>query len=118
MHAPSVECVLQRRLRTTDHSRVFSIRAARRYRWRLAGGRLIAGAGSVHFAPNRLERRRADTHWECRAADVTGVRVQGRMWLSVETMAGTETFRIFGAAAAAPKLEEALRPGSHGGDSP
>ena len=97
---------------------MFSIRAARRYRWRLAGGRLIAGDGSVHFAPNRLERWRADTYWECTAEDVTGVRVHGRMWLIVETEAGAETFRVFGAGAAAPRLEEALHPGGHGYDSP
>lgn len=97
----------------TDHSGVFSIRAARRYRWRLAGGRLTAGGGSVHFAPNRLERWRADTYWECTAQDVTGVRVRGKMWLTVETEVGAETFRVFGAAAAAPKLKEALHPGGH-----
>lgn len=87
---------------------MLSIRAARRYRWRLAGGRLIAGRASLRFAPNRLERRRADTFWECKADDVTGVRVRGRVWLVVETVAGAETFRVFGAAAAAVKLEEAL----------
>ena len=109
---------LQRQPRMTDHPGVFSIRAARRYRWRLAGGRLIAGSGSVRFAPNRLERRRADTYWECTAEDVTGVRVRGKVWLAVETAAGAETFRVFGAAAAAPRLEEALHPGVHGYDSP
>jgi hypothetical protein len=31
------------------------------------------------------------------------------MWLVVETAAGAETFRVFGAAAAAPRLEEALQ---------
>ncbi len=92
----------------TDHSGVFSIRAARRYRWRLAGGRLIAGGGSVRFTPNRLERWRADTYWECTAEDVTRVRVHGKMWLAVETATGTETFRVFGAAAAASKFEEVL----------
>jgi hypothetical protein len=92
----------------TDHSGVFSIRAARRYRWRLAGGRLIAGGGSVRFTPNRLERWRADTYWECTAEDVTGVRVRGKMWLAVETATGAETFRVFGAAAAASKFEEVL----------
>jgi hypothetical protein len=96
----------------TDHSGVLSIRAARRYRWRLAGGRLIAGNASLRFAPNRLERRRADTYWECTAEDVTGVRVRGKVWLVVETAAGTETFRVFGAAALAPRLEEALHPRS------
>jgi hypothetical protein len=92
----------------TDHCGVLSIRAARRYRWRLAGGRLIAGNASLRFAPNRLERRRADTNWDCPADDVTGVRIRGKMWLVVETAAGAETFRVFGAAAAAPRLEEAL----------
>lgn len=97
---------------------MFSIRAARRYRWRLAGGRLIAGGGRVHFAPNRLERLRADTHWECTAEDVTGVRVRGKVWLAIETAAGAETFRVFGAAAAASQLEEALHPDGHTYDSP
>jgi hypothetical protein len=99
-----------------DHSGVLSIRAARRYRWRLAGGRLIAGGSTVCFAPNRLERRRADTCWETTAEHVTGVRVRGRMWLVVETEAGSETFRVFGAAAAAPRLEEVLHLGGHGND--
>jgi hypothetical protein len=101
----------------SDHSGVFSIRAARRYRWRLAGGRLIAGGGRVHFVPNRLERRRADTYWECTAEDVTRVRVRGKMWLAIETAAGAETFRIFGAATAAPKLEGALHSDGHIDDS-
>jgi hypothetical protein len=94
----------------TDPSRVLSIRAARRYRWRLAGGRLIVGGVSLHFVPNQLERRRADTFWECRAADVIGVRVRRKVWLVVETADGAETFRVFGAAAVAPRLEKALRP--------
>ena len=38
---------LQRQPRTADHRGVLSIRAARRYRWRLAGGRLIAGGARV-----------------------------------------------------------------------
>ena len=92
---------LQRQPRMADHSTVLSIRAARRYRWRLAGGRLTASSSAVCFAPNRLERRRAGTCWETTAEDVTGVRVRGRMWLVVET-------------AAAPRLEEALQLGSHG----
>jgi hypothetical protein len=99
---------LQRRHARTDNYGVISIRAARRYRWRLAGGRLIAGSGKVRFAPNRLERRRPATHWECAAEDVTEVRARGRIWLAVETSAGTEMFRVFGAAAAVPRLEEAL----------
>ena len=99
---------LQRQPRMADHSTVLSIRAARRYRWRLAGGRLTASSSAVCFAPNRLERRRAGTCWETTAEDVTGVRVRGRMWLVVETA------RVFGAAAAAPRLEEALQLGSHG----
>jgi len=93
-----------------DSSRVLSIRAARRYRWRLAGGRLIAGNASLRFAPNQLERRRADTSWECAAEDVTGVRVHRRVWLVVETTTGAETFRVLRAAAMAPRLEEALHP--------
>jgi hypothetical protein len=36
------------------------------------------------------------------------LRVRGKMWLVVETAASTETFRVFGAAAVAPGLEEAL----------
>jgi hypothetical protein len=87
---------------------VLSIRAARRYRWRLAGGRLIPGDVSLRFAPNRLEHRRADPYWECAAKDVTGLRVRGKVWLVVETTRGTETFRVFGARAVAPRLEDAL----------
>lgn len=88
---------------------MLSIRAARRYRWRLAGGRLIKDGTYLRFAPNRLERRlRADTSWECRAEDVIVVRVRGKLWLVVETVGGAETFRVFGAAAVAPRLEEAL----------
>ena len=108
---------LQRQPRMADHSTVLSIRAARRYRWRLAGGRLTASSSAVCFAPNRLERRRAGTCWETTAEDVTGVRVRGRMWLVVETAAGAFarlTLRDIGAAAAAPRLEEALQLGSHG----
>jgi hypothetical protein len=36
------------------------------------------------------------------------------MWLVVETAAGTETFRVFGATAAGPRLAEALHLGGHG----
>jgi hypothetical protein len=85
-----------------------SIRAARRYRWRLAGGRLIASEAGLRFTPNRLERWRPDTYWECSREEVVGLRVRGKMWLVVETAASTETFRVFGAAAVAPGLEEAL----------
>jgi hypothetical protein len=102
----------------TRHDRSFtvlSIRAARRYRWRLAGGRLTAARGRVRFAPNRLERRRADTYWESTAEYITGVRVDGKVWLVVETVTGTETFRVFGAAAAASGLEEALGLAAPGG---
>lgn len=87
---------------------MLSLRAARRYRWRLAGGRLIAGDARLRFAPNRLERRVADTYWECPADQVTRIRVRGRVWLVVETAAGVERFRVFGAAAAAPALQQAL----------
>lgn len=87
---------------------MLSIRTARRYRWRLAGGRLVAASDGLHFVPNRLERRRPDTYWECRAEEVTGARARGKMWLVVETAAGTETFRVFGATAIAPRLEAAL----------
>jgi hypothetical protein len=93
---------------------VFSVRAARRYRWRLAGGRLIADSANLRFVPNRLERRRAGAHWECTAEDVTEVRARGRIWLAVETSGGTEMFRIFGTAAAVPSLREALHPSAHG----
>jgi hypothetical protein len=68
----------------------------------------------VRFVPNRLERRRAGTYWGCTAEAVTGVRARGRIWLAVETSGGTEMFRIFGAAAAVPRLEEALHPSDHG----
>jgi hypothetical protein len=40
------------------------------------------------------------------------------MWLAVETAAGAETFRVFGAAAAAPRLREALHPNGHSEGSP
>jgi len=36
------------------------------------------------------------------------VRASGKIWLSVETASGAETFRVLGAAAVVPKLEEAL----------
>jgi len=104
---------LQRQHGRTDKYGVLSFRAARRYRWRLAGGRLIVGAGIVRFVPNRLERRRAGPHWECAAEDITEVRGRGRIWLALETSAGTEMFRVFGAAAALPRLEEALHPAGH-----
>jgi hypothetical protein len=91
---------------------VLSIRAARRYRWRLAGGRLIAGGDRLRFVPNRLERRRPDTYWQCTAADVIGVRVRGKVWLVVETAGGAEAFRVFGAAAVGPRLEDALQSGA------
>jgi hypothetical protein len=87
---------------------MISIRVARPYRWRLAGGRLIAGDANLRFVPNRLERWRADTYWECAARDVTGVRVRGKMWLVVDTPAGAEKFRVFRAAAVALRIEEAL----------
>ena len=92
----------------SDACGVLSIRAARRYRWRLAGGRLIVGDASLRFAPNRLEGRRGDSYWECAAKDVTGVRARGKVWLVVETACGAETFRVFGASAVAPRLEDAL----------
>jgi hypothetical protein len=87
---------------------VLSIRVARRYRWRLAGGRLIVGDARLRFAPNRLERRQADTYWECDSKDVTGVRVRGKVWLVLETECGAQTFRVFGASAVAPRLKAAL----------
>jgi hypothetical protein len=94
---------------------VLSIRAARRYRWRLAGGRLIVASANLRFVPNRLERRRADTYWMCTAEDVVRVRAHKKMWLVVETAdACAETFRVIGAAAVAPRLEDALRPAATG----
>jgi hypothetical protein len=106
------------RLRHVRYYGVLSIRAARRYRWRLAGGRLIVGEARLRFAPNRLERRRADTYWECAAKEVTRVRVRGKVWLVVETPWGTETFRVFGAPAVAPRLEEALNLTTRGATRP
>jgi hypothetical protein len=85
-----------------------SFRAARRYRWRLAGGRLIASEAGLRFEPNRLERWRADTFWECLPEDVVGLGVRGSMWLVVETEFAAETFRVFGAAAAERRLKEAM----------
>jgi hypothetical protein len=40
------------------------------------------------------------------------------MWLVVETTAGAETFRVFGATDAAQRLEEALHPAATGTHSP
>jgi hypothetical protein len=87
---------------------VLSIPAARRYRWRLAGGRLIMIGTNLRFSPNRLEQLRPDAAWECTAQSVTRVRTQGRVWLVVETSESIELFRIFGAQAAASKIEEAI----------
>lgn len=99
---------LQRRSPPVDHPGVFSIRTARSYRWRLAGGHLLTEEASLRFVPNRLERRRADTYWQCRAEEVTEVRARGKMWLVVETAAGRQSFRVFRAAAVAPRLKQAL----------
>jgi hypothetical protein len=85
-----------------------SIRAARKYHWRLAGGRLIASDAGLRFEPNRLERWRADTSWECSPEDVVEIRVHGIMWVVVETELAAETFRVFGAAAVVLRLKEAL----------
>ncbi len=111
-HVPSIGVItfarLQLRHNMSDSCEVLSIRAARRYRWRLAGGRLIVGDATLRFAPNRLERWRADTYWECAAKDVTGIRVRGKVWLVVATTCGAESFRVFGPSALAPRLEQAL----------
>jgi hypothetical protein len=64
---------------------------------------------NLRFLPNRLERLRPGAAWECAAEGVTGVRSRGKLWLVVETTEGVETFRIFGARAAGPILEEAIR---------
>jgi hypothetical protein len=94
---------------------VLSVRAARRYRWRLAGGNLVIGDASVRFVPNRLERRYPGTCWACSAEDVIEVRIRGKIWLVVEIAGGgTETFRVFGAAAIVPTLEEALNRAGNG----
>jgi hypothetical protein len=85
------------------------IRAARRYRWRLAGGHLIASESGLRFAPNRLERWRADTGWKCSSKEVVAVRVRGKMWLVVETTTTIETFRIFRVASLTPALKATLR---------
>lgn len=69
----------------------------------------MAGGGRVRFAPNWLERRDAATRWECTAEDITAVHRRGKLWLVVETARGAETFRVFGAAGALARLEEALR---------
>ena len=88
---------------------MLSVRAARRYGWRLAGGRLVLDEASLHFVPNRLERRYPGSGWACPIDEVVGVRLHGKIWLVVETAGdGAEKFRVFGAAAVAPKLEEAL----------
>ena len=70
---------------------------------------MIIGDAGLRFAPNRLERRRPDTYWECPARDVTGVRVRGKLWLVVDTVGGTQTFRVFGASAMALRFEQALQ---------
>ncbi|HET9060080.1 MAG TPA: hypothetical protein VFN61_09185 [Acidimicrobiales bacterium] len=85
-----------------------SLRAARRYRWRLCGGRLTAGDGSLRFAPNALERKRGSSDWVCSAGDVAAIRSEGRIWLAVETPSGTERFRVFGAPGVAADLQDAL----------
>ncbi len=72
---------------------------------------MSAGSGTVRFTPNRLERRRADAFWECPAEDVTRVRAHGKIWLAVDTAAGAEMFRVFGAPMAVTKLQEALSAG-------
>ena len=86
-----------------------SIRAARRFRWRLAGGRLIASEAGLRFMPNRLERWRADSYWDCAPEEVVGLRVRGRVWLEVEAGGTVETFRVFGATAAEQRLKEAMQ---------
>jgi hypothetical protein len=96
--------------RRTDPHGVLSIRAARRYRWRLAGGRLIVDGSGVRFVPNQLERRRSDAYWACTAEEVTGVHVRAKVWLVVGTADGTDTFRVFRAATVARMLTEALNP--------
>lgn len=93
---------------------MLSIRAARRYRWRLAGGRLNLSAGTVRFVPNQLERWRSDTYWECLSSDVSDVRVRGKVWLVIETAVGTERFRVFQAAAMASTLKQGLQAASRG----
>jgi hypothetical protein len=87
---------------------MITVRAARRSRWRLVGGRLSVDAAGVRFVPNRLERRRGAGDWFCPIADVGGVGRRGRFWLVVETTAGAEVFRVFGAGAAMTKVGDAL----------
>jgi len=70
----------------------------------------MASEAGLRFEPNRLERWRADTCWECRSEEVIELRVSGKIWLVIETTAAVETFRIFGAASVARNLLAALRP--------
>lgn len=70
----------------------------------------MADGGGLRFVPNRLERWRPDTYWECPAEQVSGIRARSRRWLVVDTATGRgERFRVFGAAEAAPKLMRSLR---------
>jgi hypothetical protein len=72
----------------------------------------------MRFAPNRLERWRAGTYWECAAKDVTGIHARGKVWLVVRTTRGAESFRVFGAPAMLPRLEEALSVSGRSGGGP
>jgi hypothetical protein len=86
------------------------VRAARRYRWRLAGGRLVASAGALRFIPNRLEARQPDAAWACTGEDAPTIRLRGRLWVVVETAQGDECFRVFRARSAVRALATALEP--------
>jgi hypothetical protein len=106
--AATVLYPLQHCFAATDDPGVLSVRTGRRYRWRLAGGRLIADDACLRFVPNWLERRRGGTYWECRREDLLRVRRTGKIWLVLETAAGAETFRVFRAATVLTRLNEAV----------
>ena len=71
-------------------------------------------ATSVRFTPNRLERRCADTYWECMAEDVTGVRPREGMAGAIETAAGAETFQVIGGGSSGIEAQGGPAPGYHG----
>lgn len=87
-----------------------SLHAARRHRWRLAGGRLHVDAEGVRFVPDPLERRFGAEVWACPASSVTAIRVGGTFCVVVDTDGGPVTFRLARPARAAARLSRELHP--------
>jgi hypothetical protein len=78
-----------------DGEPVGSVRAARRFGWRVAGGRLVVGPDRLSFRPNALERLRPGSAWECPLGEVLDVVVHPRLpWIRVVTTGGEEGFRV------------------------